>query len=177
MPEPYKDGYYYVTLTRTSSSGNVTIPAGSVFALNGIDETANACCDIYYLVGVNDGFDNPTSDESIAYLIRRIREMVEHHGHDNYLVVIPQWSSKFDAAYEEAFGERAVNLRELACERGLEVEGITPTADDKTMIVGGEVPVSLRYQNNRNEVHLNKYGYHFLATILYERGQKLGYWK
>ena len=55
--------------------------------------------------------------------------------------------------------------------------GLTPKPEDESAIGAGNVPPALRYQNEPSNVHLNEYGYDFLAHLIYERGKELGFWK
>lgn len=51
------------------------------------------------------------------------------------------------------------------------------TGTDTSLINSGHVPASLRYGNAADQVHLNRYGYHYMATVVYEQGKTLGYWQ
>lgn len=175
--KPYTDGKYSVTLIRSNTANAVTIPAGTEVIFSNSDLAANDHCDIY-LMGANDGLGNSPSSAQVAALVERYQKLVDSRENDRYLIIIPYWTKSYDAAFKKAFGRHAINLRELACEKGLTVEKLTPTKTDEAMIEAGNLPASLRYNNEgAAQVHLNKYGYHFLATVVYEQGKTLGYWK
>lgn len=175
--KPYTDGKYSVTLVRSDTSKELTIPAGTAVKLANSDLAANDHCDIY-LMGANDGLGNSPSTAQVAALVERYQKLVDSRENDRYLIIIPYWTKSYDAAFKKAFGRHAINLRELACENGLTVEKLTPTKTDEAMIEAGNLPASLRYNNEGTaQVHLNKYGYHFLATVVHEQGKTLGYWK
>ena len=159
---------YTCTLTRWGSTdGSVTIPKNSKVVLGSSDVSASSYLDIYYM-GANGGYGN-----NVNNLIEQYKAMIKHHGSDKYLIIIPHWTSEYDSAFQKAFGDRAVNLRTAAIEYGLEYEGLTATETDISLMNGGKLPASLRYQNKTDDVHLNEYGYHFLAHILYERAKAL----
>lgn len=175
--KPYTDGKYSVTLIRSDTSKELTIPAGTAVKLANSDLAANDHCDVY-LMGANDGLGNSPSATQVAGLVARYKKLVDSRKNDRYLIIIPFWTKNYDAAFKEAFGDHAINFRELAVAHGLQTEGLTATVKDQDLIKSGNVPSSLRYGNQGTEqVHLNKYGYHFMATVVYEQGQKLGYWK
>ena len=44
-------------------------------------------------------------------------------------------------------------------------------------IEANELPTSFRYLNQTGDVHLNEYGYDFLAHCVYNKGKELGYFK
>lgn len=108
-------------------------------------------------------------------LIEQYKAMIKHHGSRRYLIIIPHWRADLDERFVAEFGNHAVNFRKAAIEYGLEYEGLTATATDNSLMSGGSVPASLCYQN-KYDIHLNEYGYHFLAHLLYERGQQLKFW-
>lgn len=163
------DSDFTLTLSRADASKALTIPAGTKVQLGGTDMSAQSDCEII-LMGANDGGDMGT-------VIDRYQAMIDYMQHDHYLAVVPYWTHDYDEAFSKAFGEKAVFFGEEIAKRGLDELGITPTSVDSGMMNKKMVPVSLRYENRPAEVHLNEYGYKMLATILYERGQQLGYWK
>ncbi len=169
-----KDGVYYITVTRPTAEGELTIPAGAPVVFSNTDMTTQSYCDIF-LMGANDAI--PNDPQKVQALIQRYQKAIAYHGNDNYIVIIPFWSDFFDEAFFAAFGDHAVPLRTLACENGLAAEGITPTDLDKEMIAAHKFPSSLRWKHHPDEPHLTIEGYHFLATCVYEKGQQLGYWK
>ncbi|MBR6510182.1 MAG: acetylxylan esterase [Clostridia bacterium] len=150
-----------VKLKREDYSSAVTIPAGASVKFN---NTATADSLNIYLMGAN-GHYISTDD-----LIAQYKAMVDFHGSNNYLIVIPFTNTNYDKKFYEAFGDHCVSFREAAITYGLEFEGITATAADNEKIAEGLVPPSLCL-NNTYDVHLNEKGYHLLATLLHEKGR------
>lgn len=150
-----------VKLKREDASVAVTIPKGASVEFS---NTATADSLNIYLMGAN-GHYISTDD-----LIAQYKAMVDYHGSNNYLIVIPFTNTNYDKKFYEAFGDHCISFREAAITYGLEFEGITPTAADNEKIAEGLVPPSLCL-NNTYDVHLNEKGYHLLATLLYEKGR------
>ena len=170
------DGEYDITLVRKNTGSELTIPAGTKVTFANSNLARNSHCDIYFM-GANDGLShNPTESEA-KLLVSRYKKLIDSRQNDRYLVIIPYWTRGYEAAFKEAFGDHAICFRELAAEKGLQAEGLIATTIDKNLINSGNVPASLRYGNRADEVHLNKNGYHFMATVVYEQGKTLGYWK
>ena len=101
--------------------------------------------------------------------------MIAHHGNDKYIIVKPYWGNVM--GLEANFGNHIVDFKSSAIQNGLAFEGLTPTEEDTRAYSRDEVPASLHYENNAGDVHLNQYGYHFLAHCIYEKGKELGYFK
>ena len=156
-----------VHLKRTDTSSTLTIPAGTAVTFNSYTRPNE--CDIY-LCGAN-GVYTSAND-----LVAQYKAMIDKHGSNNYLVIIPFWNTYCDTPFREAFGDHCVSFREVAISTGLAYEGITPTAKDEEYISNGEVPPSLLYYPNNPDVHLNAKGYDLLAHILYEQGGAIGIW-
>ena len=152
----------------SDSSSLLTIPKGSEVIFNSASVSTKGGIDIY-IMGANGGYEG-----SNATYIEQVKAMIKHHGSDKYLIVKPYWTTI--AGLEEAFGNHIVDFPALAISEGLAYEGLTPTAADKTAISKKSVPPSLRYNNEADNVHLNEYGYHFLAHCIHEKGKTLGYW-
>ncbi len=159
---------YTMLLTRKNCDSALTIPAGTPVVFNNSDVATTDYCDIYFM-GANGGFSGANQ------LVEQYQAMIDHHGNDRYLIIIPYWTGEYDDAFEAAFGDHAVNFRELAVANGLDYENITPTSADNARIARNAVPASLCY-NNTPDVHLNANGYHYLAHVLYDRGTQLGFW-
>ena len=81
--------------------------------------------------------------------------------------------TNWEAALEEAFDDHFCNARAFLVERGMEVTGLIPTADDLENMNCGRVPDSLRV----DWTHFNVYGYYAKAFAVYEKGVELGYWE
>lgn len=144
----------------------VDIKKGSEVILNSANISTKGGIDIY-MMGANGGYTNDSD------YISQLKSMVEHHGNDKYIIVKPYWSNV--AGLESAFGNHILDFKSLALQNGLEFEGLTPTENDKEAYSKNEIPASLHNENNASDVHLNQYGYHFLAHCIYEKGKELGY--
>lgn len=169
------DGAYYVTLSRAGDTAQeLTIPAGTKVTLGNVDMSDKSYCEVI-LMGANDGLSSSEAD--INLLISRYRRMVDHMGHDRYLIIVPYWSNgAFIEPFKQAFGNKAIVLTEEITAERMKAIGVTPTDTDIAMLSKNLIPQSLRYKNNPGDVHLNKYGYKLIAQFLHERGQQLGYW-
>ena len=157
---------YTAVLKRNNSESFLKLPKNSQVTLNSTDLANKGGIDIY-LIGANGGFD-----KSSEKLIEQFKLMIDYHGSDRYIIVAPFWTSDYDKALEEAFANHIVNYRENACKWGLEFEGLVPTEEDLERIELGRTPPSLCYKN-KPDVHLNEYGYHFLAHLIFEKGKEL----
>ena len=149
-------------------SSQVTIPKGSEVIFNGTDVAKKGGIDIY-LMGANGGY----SDN--AEYISQLKSMIAYHGNDKYIVIKPYWGNY--TGLEEAFGKHLLDFKKLAQENGIAYEKLTPTEEDNKAISKNQVPASLHYNNDVSNIHLNQYGYHFLAHCVYEKGKALGYFK
>lgn len=145
-----------------------TIPQGAEVIFGGSDLSTKGGIDIY-MMGANGGYS------SDAEYIEQVKAMIQHHGNGKYLIVKPYWDNI--NGLEAEFGDHVVDFPALAVAEGLAHEGLTPTEADKAAIAKNKIPPALRYQNEADNVHLNEYGYHFLANCIYERGKTLGYWQ
>lgn len=156
-----------IHLKRSNTSSTLTIPAGTAVTFSSY--TRQDECDIY-LVGAN-GVYTSAND-----LVAQYKAMVDKHGSNNFLIVIPFWNTYCDTPFREAFGDHCISFRLSAISDGLAYEGITPTATDEEYIANGEVPPSLLYYPDNPDVHLNAKGYDLMAHLLYEQGQTIGIW-
>lgn len=157
---------YTAVLTRENSDKTFKIPKGSQVVLNHSKISRNGGIDIY-LMGADDGFD-----KSPQKLIDQFKLMVNYHRSDRFIIIAPFWTKDYDEALEEAFPDHIVYFRKMACENGHEFEGLVATQEDLERISLGRTPPSLCYKN-KPDVHLNEYGYHFLAHLVYEKGKEL----
>ena len=120
-------------------------------------------------MGANGGYkDN-------AEYISQLKAMIAYHGNGKYIVIKPYWG--YYTGLEEAFGNHLLDFKKLSQENGIAYEKLTPTEADNKAVSRNEVPASLHYENDPSNVHLNEYGYHFLAYCVYEKGKALGYFK
>ncbi len=152
----------------SETSSTLTIPKGSEVIFNSTSVSTKGGIDIY-LMGANGGYEG-----SASKYIEQLKAMIAHHGNDKYIIVKPYWTTI--GGLEDAFGDHVLDFQSLAVTEGLAYEGLTPTAADKTALSKNSIPPSLRYQNEAGNVHLNEYGYHFLAHCIHEKGKTLGYW-
>ena len=162
-----------LVLTRAHTVGKLIIPSDTRVTFESEKQQEDSYCQIFY-VGANDKLV-PTQKE-IKILISTYKKMIARHISDCYLVIIPHWTSAYDQAFIEVFGDKAVNFRVQAVEGGLDRLNIFPTQKDIEMINNGKVPVSLLYKNLDWENHLNANGYKLLADCVYKAGKNLGYW-
>ena len=107
------------------------------------------------------------------YFIPDDRWMLENvygEDYDNALAVLNEKRDSLDAALQQEFGDRYVNVRQYMIQNGLESEGLTATENDLALMAQGFVPESLRSDN----VHFNAYGYEALGRLIYQRMVDLG---
>ena len=159
---------YTVKLTCVgSTSSAITIPAGTKTVFS--NTTRQDTCEIY-LVGAND------SDKSADLLVAKYKAMIDNHGSNNFLVILPYFGGVSRTPFLNAFGDHCVDFKTIAStDEAFEYEGITKTADDESMISQSRLPLSFRRVADENEVHLNDKGYDLLAHHLYLQGKALGY--
>lgn len=106
---------------------------------------------------------------------------------DRFLVLGPctyngSWSTNgtanledIDSAMLQAFGSRYINTRKYLIEDGLSDAGLTPTKEDSTDMLRGQVPHSLR--SNAGGADLNGQAYTLIGKLIYERMNRLGYFE
>lgn len=162
---------YNILLTRVDNTSALTIPAGTAVTLSNANKSDTSYCEIIHM-GANDSI----SSEANSALVSRYQAMIDRMPHDCWLVIVPYWcAGRYDSAFKEAFGDRAINVIEEISKRGLSELGLEMTDEDLNMLKKKRMPVSLQY-HTRDGCHLNKYGYQMLATLVYERGKQLKYW-
>ena len=163
-------------LSRYDDGTEVVIPKGTEIVFSSaIEQAKGSYCEIFY-IGTNGRVLGTPTEKDIQHLIQQNKDMIKRHGNDCYLVIVPYWDHYYSDAFVEAFGDKAVDFRKEVIKEDANYEGLVPSNLDLEVIRNGDVPVMFRYENNPQDGHLNKYGYSFLARILYERGKKLGYW-
>ena len=178
----YMQGGYQPTADELADFENVDLSV--------MQEAASHKGDVLIIaMGSNGGWD---FDYDI--LIAQYRSMIEYAECNQYIIVgdtddpgsslvdSDDWGydhgtgveeTAWEAALREAFGEHFINMRLYLVEHGLEVTGLTPTAEDNELIAYGGVPEQLR----SDWTHLNSYGYYAQALAIYQKGQELGYWE
>ena len=154
-----------------------------------IEEGERHTGDILVLeIGSNGGWNN-----DYQVLIDQYRAMIERSGCEDYLILgdtddpgtsvgdtsqVPftedyaPRETNWEAALREAFGDRFINMRVFLIKHGLEISGLTPTAEDVADARLGCISKQLR----SDWTHLNARGYFAKAVAVYQRGVKLGYW-
>ncbi len=172
--ETYQHADY--TLVRTGdTSSALTLKKGAVVQYD-YSEQFDSCEVAIINFGANDG-DNG-SDELLA----KYKKFTEKY--DKYLIFVPVGNDETEKKFTDAFGRRAVVIRQEMLEEGfLEKYGASSTKDDKISRLNANcvrnklVPASFRLKNDRYEVHFSPLGNKAIADLLYERGVELGYWK
>ena len=168
-----------VYLQRTSGfNSDLTIEKGTEVKFASADLAKTNHCDIY-LMGCNGGYG--ANKNNYKALIAQHQQMIDYRGNDNYLVIIPYWTSNtFTKYFIEAFGDKAIDFRAAATDQSIleDTLHLTLTDLDKTQIASSQkiIPPCLRLNNSSTDVHLNQTGYLLLAQLLHTRGQELGYW-
>jgi len=155
---------------------DIIIKKGSKIEFNSSREQQKAYCEVI-LVGANDGLGG--SPEDIKALTERYKKMAERRKNDKYLVIVPWWlGNLFDDVFVEAFGDKAINFRQIALTTGLQTIGIRqPSKDDEYAIKNGSIPPSLMLNNSTTDpLHLSENGYKLMGLLIYERGMRLKYW-
>lgn len=170
-----KNGKQYLLKRDDSEEAKVIQKGAEVVFLSALEQRKGSFCEIFY-IGTNGRVSGVPATKDINFLIEQNKRMIERHGNERYLVIIPYWSSYYTEAFIKEFGEKAVDFRSLLLECGAESEGLVPTDLDLEKIKKGEIPPMFRLNNNPNDIHLNKHGYSFLAKMLHTRGRKSGYW-
>lgn len=111
--------------------------------------------------------------------ISKIKLMIDNLANDKYIIVGITSKKYHDDVVSKvkkeayAFGKHFVDVREYMLNYGLSDAGLTPTEQDLLDIKNGEIPASLRH----DDVHGNDNFYNIIATLIYKKGQEMGYWK
>ena len=133
--------------------------------------------------GTFGGFDN------IQELIDKTKLMVQHQtkNSDRYVVVgifhygntdwggFPYDMERYEAAMLQEFGDHYLNIRQYLATDGMNDAGLSPTSTDKSKMNQGYVPDSLKTKVDGKE--LNAKGYELVGQLLYNKMDKLGYFK
>lgn len=161
-----------VYLSRKKASTAVTIAAGTPVTLACASVAKTNHCDVY-LMGANGGFD-----DHIPTLIEQFHTLAAYRGNDNFLIVCPYWRTDCTAPLKEAFGDKAIDFVEFVKSADLAQLGVTATEEDATQLQNGYLPACLSLTGVPivKDVHMNKYGYYLLATVVFQTGKALGYW-
>lgn len=158
---------YTVKLTRFENSEALTIPNGTKVTFN--NYTKPDQCDIYF-IGANGDY------ESGDDLVAQFKAMVDRHGSNNFLIIIPYFYS-CTSEFKNAFGDHCIDFKGASCsDSGFAYAGITKTAEDEQYISEWRVPLSFRLYQDNPDVHLNDKGYDLMAHLLYEQGKTINIW-
>ena len=165
----------HMELLRDDYSKKLTLKKGSEVIFESSQKQKGSYCEIFY-VSANDKGHCEGDAEDVEYLIKRYKAMINRHGDNNYMVIIPHWVSGYTEALKKEFGDRAVDLSGEMCKRVIENKEYPYTATDLAQAESGKIPDSLRNQSY-DMLHLNSLGYEMMADVIYNTGVKLGFWK
>ena len=127
-------------------------------------------------------------------LIGQYRRMIAEAGTDRYIIVsstddpndfdqiwgyttepIGLEETYYEARFRKAFGEHLFEGRKYLIEKGLSINDLEETEEDRERAENGYISLQLRHPEIDN-THLNDAGYKALANGIYEKGAELGYW-
>ena len=139
-------------------------------------------------MGDNGGWKN------LDELIRQYQYMIRRAGTERYIIVSSTddpddfdqiWGytmepvgledTLYEAKFREAFGDHLFIGRKYLIEKGLSVNDLEETEEDRERAEKGSISLQLRHPEIDN-THLNDAGYRALARGIYEKGIELGYW-
>ena len=164
--DAYDNGIY--RLTRKDTSKALTIPAGTKVKFDYSSQFDKIYCNII-LIGANDG------NVDAATIIKKYKKLTALN--EKYIVIIPFYSSDYSKEFKEAFGEKALDLREYMMKQAHKDYGVELNKLDEACIRKGMIPGAYNYQTARGSSDLNELGYKILADQVYKKGVELGYWK
>lgn len=164
--EKYDDGIY--RLTRKDTSKALTIPAGTKVRFDYSSQYKKNHCNII-LMGAYD------SNQGAEVIIEKYRKLTATN--ENYIVIVPFHSTDYSKEFKEAFGDKALFMREYFMKEAHKDYGIELTRLDLACIRKGMIPGTYNYNENRGESLLNEKGNKILADQVYKKGVELGYWK
>ena len=129
--------YYF---TRNSDGEEASILEPTPLLTSASTERKNDITIIF--IGQNGGYEN------IDQLIDQQNAMIEHLGHDKYLILgltTGTTSSRLELEQrlEETHSEKFINLREYFITEGLKDANLQPTEEDLANIAIGKIPASL----------------------------------
>ncbi len=161
-----------VEILREDYKKKLVIKKGTKVEFECARKQQGSYCEIFY-VGANDGPQEPEK------LVARYKAMAKRHGNDRYIVIIPQWDTRYTEALKAEFGDKAIDIRAEMCSIDAEKEfGFYMNDDDKKRMRDGKLPLLYLYKNSPDEsLHLSAEGYEVMANIIYKHGKTLGYWK
>lgn len=164
------------TFTRETAGDEIKISRDTPLVTDGMINHRGNIMVIW--VGTN---DKPKTKEKAQYIIDSIRDMIAYAKTEKYIVIgltskayMGDFIDTCTKMWSQNFGTKFINARKYLLNYALADEHITPTEQDRIDIENGEIPSSLRADND--PVHLNAKGYHCIARLTHERGKLLGYW-
>ncbi len=178
----YNRHRYSYTFTRLAPGEPVNVPAGAV-----ITTAASSLYTNYLPIIFIGTYDDKmsTADELIHYQKSIINHQIANK--DRYLILglysmDNRWDlgrtsdlDLFETSMLQEYGDHYISVRKYLCSDGLADAEITPTKQDTDDIKLGYVPSSLRSTSSTSE--LNAKGYQLLGKIVFDRMDKLGYFK
>ena len=164
--ETYDVGIY--RLTRKDVSSALTIPAGTKVKFDYSPQYEKVHCNVI-LFGANDG------GQGVEALIKKYKKLTALN--ENYIVIVPFYGTDYSKEFKEAFGDKALNVREYFIKRAHVDYEVDLSEKDKGLVARGRIPSMYFYKENENDCHLNEKGYKVLGDQVYKKGVELGYWK
>ena len=180
--EAYSRKHYDYTFTRETPGVETVIPEGTIIETAASDMYRDYIPVIY--IGTYD-HQYSTVDELIAYQ----KSIIDHQirNKDRYIILglyymENRWDhgktqdlDKYETAMLKEYGDHFINVRKYFLSDGLRDANLTETKYDTSDIKGGMVPTSLRSSAEPSE--LTAEGYKLLGKLVYDRMDKLGYFK
>ena len=141
------------TIQQIGGTSSITILPGTRIKWTRATGLEQLPCTVW--LGRNDSLMNPGSVERARRAVKAIIE--EHRDPLGRMIVLPMWNRttspagsaqyeldmEINEAMREEAGERWYDLRAAIIENGLDIVGVTPTADDLDAISEDRVPPSL----------------------------------
>lgn len=161
------------SFTRSEPGDEVTVESGTPMLFHAmLDKKDDDILVIFS--GTNDYPDTESIQDVIAYQ----RAMLEYAGAENYVIIGMTKKKAMEEIVEinqilaKEYGEHFLDIREYLMENGLKDAGVTETEQDKADMAAGEIPSSLRTDE---EGHGTSAFYRIIGEQLYKKMQELGY--
>lgn len=162
-----ENGKYF--LCREDASQSVEIPVGAKIRFDYSQIYKNRYCAVV-LMGANDGGKVPVNE-----LISRYKAI--EASAENFIAIIPHYKADYTAEFEEAFGNKCVNLRAYANGNLYQDYELDKNEEDGSDLEEGILPRRFSLKLEKGNCHLNDLGYKVLGDLVYQKGVELGYWK
>lgn len=177
--QPWSPNHY--EFTRLEAGQEVAVQKGTPIVTASTDDYRN----YIHIVWLGTYGDFVNADK----LVRDTKALLQRQNinTDRYLVIGPcayngSWSNlsshtldSIDSAMLQTFGDRYINLRKYLLEDGLRDAGLSASDKDRVSIANGHVPDS--FCSNTNGADLNGIAYELLGELVFERMDRLGYFK